>query len=47
MLGVLPAMAAGLAPVPMNMADEVGMIDAKAVGTATVRGPYRKKVDEI
>jgi hypothetical protein len=45
-LGVTPAMAAGVAPVPMNMADAVGMIDAKAAETATVRGPYRKKVDE-
>jgi hypothetical protein len=45
-LGVTPATAADVAPVLMKMADAVGMIDAKTAETATVRGPYRKKVDE-
>jgi hypothetical protein len=46
-LGVTPAMAAGVVNVVMPMADVVGMIDAKAAETPMVRGPYKKKVDEI
>jgi hypothetical protein len=46
-LGVTSAMAAGVAPVLMNMADVVGLIEAKAAGTPAVRGTYRKKVNEI
>jgi IS1 family transposase len=45
-LGVTPAMAAGVAPVLMNMTDVVAMIDAREV--PTVRGTYKKrKTDEI
>jgi hypothetical protein len=29
------------------MTDVVGLIDAKAAVTPIVRGPYKKKVDEI
>jgi IS1 family transposase len=46
-LGVTPAMAAGVVNVVMNIADVVGLIDAKAAVTPMVRGPYKKKVDEI
>jgi IS1 family transposase len=46
-LGVTPAMAAGVAPVLMSMADIVGMIDA-ANPVAALRGPYKKRIaDEI
>jgi hypothetical protein len=46
-LGVTPAMAAGVAPVLISMADIVGMIDA-ANPVAAVRGPYKKRIaDEI
>jgi IS1 family transposase len=45
-LGVTPAMAAGVAPVLMNMADVVGLIDARAE-MPKVRGPYKKKNAEI
>jgi hypothetical protein len=31
----------------MNMADVVGLIDAKAAETPLVRGPYRKRNAEI
>jgi hypothetical protein len=31
----------------MHMADVVGLIDARAAEMPIVRGPYRKKVDEI
>jgi hypothetical protein len=31
----------------MNMADVVGLIDAKAAEAPVVRGPYKKKVNEI
>jgi len=46
-LGATPAMAAGLVETVMKMADVVGLIDAEAAKIPTVRGPYRKKVDEI
>jgi hypothetical protein len=31
----------------LNMTDVVGPIDARAAETPMVRGPYKKKVDEI
>ena len=40
-------MAAGLVETVMNMTDVVGLIDARAAETPMVRGPYKKKVDEI
>jgi hypothetical protein len=40
-------MAAGVVETVMNMADVVGLVDAKAAETPMVRGPYKKKVDEI
>jgi hypothetical protein len=46
-LGVTPAMASGLVETVMNMADVVGLIDAKAAEAPMVRGSYKKKVDEI
>jgi hypothetical protein len=46
-LGATPAMATGVVNVVMNLADVVGLIDAKAAETPMVRGPYKKKVDEI
>jgi hypothetical protein len=47
MLGVTTAMASGFVETVMRMADGVGPIDASAARIPTVRGPYRKKVDEI
>ena len=46
-LGATPAMAAGVLDRVMNMADVVGLIDAKAAETPLVRGPYRKRNAEI
>ena len=46
-LGATPAMAAGVLDRVMNMADLVGLIDAKAAETPLVRGPYRKRNAEI
>jgi hypothetical protein len=40
-------MAAGVIETVMNMADVVGLIDAKAAETPMVREPYKNKVDEI
>src|SRR3981081_3307181 len=45
--GVTPAMAAGVVETVMNMADVVGLIDARAAETPMVPGPHKKKVDEI
>jgi len=41
------AMAAGVLDRVMNMADVVGLIDAKAAETPLVCGPYRKRNAEI
>jgi hypothetical protein len=46
-LGVTPAMAAGVAPVLMNMTDVVGLIDTEAAKVPSVRGPYKKRLPEI
>ena len=40
-------MATGVVNVVTNPADAVGLIDAKAAEAPMVRGPYKKKVDEI
>lgn len=43
-LGVTPAMAAGVAPVLMDMADIVGLIDAAEAKKDRTRGPYKKRL---
>jgi hypothetical protein len=40
-------MAAGVVETVMNMADVIGLIDARAAETPMVRGLYKKKVDKI
>ena len=45
-LGVTPAMASVLVEIVTKMADVVGLINAEAAKIPTVRGPYRKMVDE-
>lgn len=45
-LGVTPVMASGLVATVAKMADVVGLINGETAKIPTMRGPYRKMVDE-